>query len=437
MAQELLMPKLGLTMEEGTVEQWMKKVGDTIEIGEIVYSVATDKLTNDIESDKAGILLKIVVEEGETVPCKTVVAYVGEAGEVVGDVVATASAETAPVAATAAPVAQAAQAPVRAVGEYVTATPYAKKLAKERGIDLGAVAATGYNGVVVAKDVENYVPTSAEASIKASPLAKKVAADLGIDLADIGAEGRVLAQDILAYLKEGAVAVEAAPVQAEEVVRMDGMRKAIAKNMLNSVQTSPTVTFNLSVDMTAMKSYRQQLKSQDIKVSFTDLIIKFVSKALTEFPLLNSSIDGNNIIKKHYVNMGVAVALDNGLMVPNIKNSDKKSLTEISAEVKELADACRNGTLPMEKLKGGTFTITNLGMYGIESFSPIINQPEVAILGVNTMEDKVVVRNGEMVIRPMMNFSLTADHRIIDGSVAAEFMQRVKTLMENPALMLA
>ena len=218
---------------------------------------------------------------------------------------------------------------------------------------------------------------------------------------------------------------------------MSGMRKAIARNMLASVQTSPTVTFNLGIDMTEMKRYREQLKAKEIKVSYTDLLVKFVAKALTEFPLLNCSVQDNKIIYKHYVNMGVAVALDNGLLVPNIPDADKKSLTEISAEVKELARQAREGKLPPERLQGGTFTITNLGMYGIESFTPIINQPEVAILGVNTMEDKVVVRNGEMVIRPIMNLSLTADHRVVDGSVAAQFLQRVKALMENPALMLA
>ena len=218
---------------------------------------------------------------------------------------------------------------------------------------------------------------------------------------------------------------------------MSGMRKAIARNMLASVQTSPTVTFNLGIDMSEMKRYREQLKAKEIKVSYTDLLVKFVSKAQTEFPLLNCSVEDNKIIYKHYVNMGVAVALDNGLVVPNITDADKKSLTEISAEVKELAKLAREGKLPPEKLRGGTFTITNLGMYGIESFTPIINQPEVAILGVNTMEDKVVVVGGEMVIRPIMNLSLTADHRVVDGSVAAQFLQRVKSLMENPALMLA
>ena len=196
---------------------------------------------------------------------------------------------------------------------------------------------------------------------------------------------------ILSHVQGGSSAAEQGP--REEIVPMNGMRKAIAKNMLNSHMVSPTVSFNLGVDMSQMKAYREQLKSADIKISYTDLLVKVVAKALTEFPLLNCSVDDNKIIYKHYVNMGVAVALDNGLIVPNIPDADKKSLTEISAEIKLRAKQAREGGLPMEVLHGGTFTITNLGMYGIESFTPIINQPEVAILGVTTIEDRVVVRD--------------------------------------------
>ena len=444
MATELLMPKLGLTMTEGTIDEWKKKVGDPVAKGDIIYSVATDKLTNDVEADTDGLLLAIVVPEGETVPCKTLVGWIGAAGEAVpatGSAPAPAPAETAaPAKAAAAPQA-AAPAAARPAGEYVPATPYAKKLAKEKGFDLAAIPATGYKGVVVARDVEGFVPSAAAASaapaVKASPLAEKVAADLGIDLADVkAAHGRVLAEDLLRYIAETREKAEESDAR-EEVKAMSGMRKAIAKNMQNSHMTSPTVTFNLGIDMTEMKRYREQLKAKEIKVSYTDLLVKFVAKALTEFPMLNCSVQDNKIVYKHYVNMGVAVALDNGLVVPNIPDADQKSLTEISAEVKEMAKLAREGKLPPEKLSGGTFTITNLGMYGIESFSPIINQPEVAILGVNTMEDKVVVRNGEICIRPIMNLSLTADHRVVDGSVAAQFLQRVKSLMENPALILA
>ena len=436
MAIEILMPKLGLTMTEGTIEEWKKKEGDPIAKGDIIVTVATDKLTNDIEAYEDGVLLKILAGEGETVECKAVIGWMGQPGEAVPGAAAPAAAAAAPVEEAAAPAAEEKKCCCKkAEGGYVPATPYAKKLAKEKGYDLAAIPATGYNGVLVAKDVLGYTPAAAAPAVKASPLAAKLAEDLGIDLTQVNAHGRVLAEDILKYLQSGAVA--AAPAEREEIVPMSGMRKVIAKNMLNSHMTSPTVSFNLSVDMSEMKAYRKQLKKNDVKVSYTDLIVKFVAKALTEFPLLNCSVVDNKIVYKHYVNMGVAVALENGLVVPNVTDADKKSLKEISAEIKELAELAREGKLGGDKLTGGTFTITNLGMYGIESFTPIINQPEVAILGVTTMEDRVVVRDGEMVIRPMMTLSLTADHRVVDGSVAAQFLQRVKALMENPALMLA
>ena len=441
MAKEVVMPKLGLTMTEGTVSKWLKKVGDEVKEGEPLFEVETDKLTNTIEASASGVLRHIFVEEGTTVPLFGKLAIIAAADEDIGALLGGA-APASPAQAPEAAAAPAPAAPARAPGERIVAAPAAKKLAKELGIDLALVAGTGPNGRITLEDVKNYKPAPAAPAVeeapktKASPLAAAVAKDLGIDLEKIGAKDRVLAEDILRYLESTREkAAEEAP--REEVVPMNGMRKAIAKNMLNSHMTSPTVTANLSVDMSSMKAYREQLKAKEIKVSYTDLLVKFIAKALTEFPLLNCSVEDNKIIYKHYVNMGVAVALDNGLVVPNVTDADKKSLTEISAEIKELAKLAREGGLPMEKLRGGTFTITNLGMYGIESFTPIINQPEVAILGVTTMEDRAVVRNGEIVIRPMMTLSLTFDHRVVDGSVAAEFLQRVKALLENPALMLA
>ena len=446
MAKVIVMPKLGLTMTEGTVSKWLKKEGDAVKEGEPLFEVETDKLTNTIEASASGTLLKIAVAEGGTAKCLDPVAVIGEAGEDASALLGGAAPAAAPAAsaAPAAAAAPAASAPARAPGERVLASPAAKKLAKELGIDIALVPGTGPRGRVTEEDVKNYKPAAPtpapaapeEPKVKASPLAAKVAADIGLDLKDVPAHGRVLAADILAAVQKGGSApAEAGP--REEAVPMNGMRKAIARNMLNSHMTSPTVTFNLGIDMTELKRLREQLKGEEIKVSYTDILVKVVARALTEFPLLNCSVEDNKIIYKHYVNMGVAVALENGLVVPNVRDADKKSLTEISAEVKELASLAREGKLPMDALTGGTFTITNLGMYGIESFSPIINQPEVAILGVNTMEDKVVVVDGEICVRPIMNLSLTADHRVIDGSVAAQFLQRVKKLMEKPALLLA
>ena len=444
MAKVIVMPKLGLTMTEGTLSKWLKHEGEAVKEGEPLFEVETDKLTNTIEASASGTLLKIAVPEGGEAPCMAPVAVIGEPGEDYASLLGGAEEKPAPEGDKPAAPPPPPPAPARAPGERVLATPAAKKLAKELGIDIALVPGTGPRGRVTEEDVKNFKSAPpppppaapAEPGVKASPLAAKVAADIGLDLKDVPAKGRVMAADILAAVQKGGSApAEEAP--REEAVPMTGMRKAIARNMQNSHMTSPTVTFNLGIDMTELKRLREQLKSADIKVSYTDILVKVVAKALTEFPLLNCSVEDNKIIYKHYVNMGVAVALDNGLVVPNVRDADKKSLTEISAEVKDLAKKAREGGLPMDALTGGTFTITNLGMYGIESFSPIINQPEVAILGVNTMQDKVVVVDGEICVRPIMNLSLTADHRVVDGSVAAQFLQRVKALMEKPGLLLA
>ena len=441
MAKVIVMPKLGLTMTEGTLSKWLKHEGEAVKEGEPLFEVETDKLTNTIEAAASGTLLKIALPEGGVAPCMEPVAVIGEPGEDFASLLGGAApAEEKPAAPAAAPAASAA--PARKPGERVLASPAAKKLAKELGIDLALVPGTGPKGRVTEDDVRNYKPAAAPAAepaepkVKASPLAAKVAADIGLELKDLPAKGRVMAADILAAVRKGGSApAEEAP--REEAVPMNGMRKAIARNMQNSHMTSPTVTFNLGIDMTELKRVREQLKAGDLKVSYTDILVKVVAKALTEFPVLNCSVVDDKIVYKHYVNMGVAVALDNGLVVPNVRDADKKGIAEISAEVKELAKKAREGGLGMDALTGGTFTITNLGMYGIESFSPIINQPEVAILGVNTIVEKPVVIDGEICVRPILNLSLTADHRVVDGSVAAQFLQRVKKLIECPALVLA
>ena len=216
---------------------------------------------------------------------------------------------------------------------------------------------------------------------------------------------------------------------------MSGMRRVIAKRMLESTQISPTVTFNIKADITAMKKFREDIK-ETVKISYNDILVKILSKILLEFPLLNCSIDGNDIITRNYANIGVAVALPEGLLVPVVKYANVKGLKEISEEIKTMAEKARNNELSPDELTGGTFTISNLGMYGIESFSPIINQPESAILGVNSIREEAVVLNGELKIKPVMNLSLTADHRAVDGAVAAEFLAKFKEYIEKPGLLL-
>ena len=446
MVTEVLMPKFGLTMTEGTIEEWKVKEGDSVKKGDVLFSVATDKLTNDVEADADGILLKILTGEGDTAECKSVIAYIGEANDEIpgaaAPVVDKPREAAKPAAAVSPSVAAAAP---KAVGDYVLAMPLAKKLAKEKGYDLSKIPGTGPNGVILARDVEAFV-----AGPKMSPMAAKLAAEYGVDVTKLDAkvQGRVMKADVLAAVgtKEEVAPVAAAapaPVAAAEgdkVVKVSPLRRSIAANMTKSWTTSPRVTYTRAVDVTEMKNLRAKLKdglsAKGIKLTFNHILMKVVAKALTEFPEINSSFADHMLTMHSHVNMGLAVAKDGGLIVPNVKNCEAKSLAEIADETEKLIEAARTGKLGMEDMTGGTFTISNLGAYGITSFSPIINQPELAILGVCAMVDTPVVVNGQILVRTMMNLSLTADHRVVDGVQASEFLQRIAELLENPYMLL-
>lgn len=452
MAQEVLMPKLGLTMTEGTIEEWKYKEGDSVKKGDILFSVATDKLTNDVEAEADGVLLKILLPEGETAPCKAVIAYIGEAGEVIaeGGASAESTAAQAP-ASSAAAVPAKAPAATRDLGTPVLASPAAKKLAKEKGVDLALVAGTGPKGRITLEDVEAYLtaPKANEpaAEVKTSPLAAKLAEELGVDVSKIQTDGRVMKADVLAAagVCTAAPTAEAAPAISagdndEPPVKVNPLRRSIAANMANSWHTSPRVTYTFAVDVTAMKALRAKLKDslkeQGIKLTYNHILMKVVAKALMEFPDVNASFADNMLTRHKHVNMGLAVAKGDGLIVPNVKNADSKSLAEIAKETEALIEATRSGKIDMKDMTGGTFTISSLGPYGVRSFSPIINQPELAILGVCDIVDTPIVCNGEIVIRPMMNLCLTADHRVVDGVMASKFMKRVVELLENLYLLL-
>lgn len=452
MAQEVLMPKLGLTMTEGTIEEWKYKEGDSVKKGDILFSVATDKLTNDVEAEADGVLLKILLPEGETAPCKAVIAYIGEAGEVIaeGGASAESTAAQAP-ASSAAAVPAKAPAATRDPGTPVLASPAAKKLAKEKGVDLALVAGTGPKGRITLEDVEAYLtaPKADEpaAEVKTSPLAAKIAEELGVDVSKIQTDGRVMKADVLAAagVCTAAPAAEAAPAISasdndEPPVKVNPLRRSIAANMANSWHTSPRVTYTFAVDVTAMKALRAKLKDslkeQGIKLTYNHILMKVVAKALMEFPDVNASFADNMLTRHKHVNMGLAVAKGDGLIVPNVKNADSKSLAEIAKETEALIEATRSGKIDMKDMTGGTFTISSLGPYGVRSFSPIINQPELAILSVCDIVDTPIVCNGEIVIRPMMNLCLTADHRVVDGVMASKFMKRVVELLENLYLLL-
>ena len=452
MAQEVLMPKLGLTMTEGTIEEWKYKEGDSVKKGDILFSVATDKLTNDVEAEVDGVLLKILLPEGEAAPCKAVIAYIGEAGEVIaaGNASTESTAAQAP-ASSAAAVPAKTPAVTRDPGAPVLASPAAKKLAKEKGVDLALIAGTGPKGRITLEDVEAYLTApkvnEPAAEVKTSPLAAKLAEELGVDVSKIRTDGRVMKADVLtaAGVCTAAPAAEAAPAIStgdndEAPVKVNPLRRSIAANMSNSWHTSPRVTYTFAVDVTAMKALRAKLKDslkeQGIKLTYNHILMKVVAKALMEFPDVNASFADNMLTRHKHVNMGLAVAKGDGLIVPNVKNADSKSLAEIAKETEALIEATRSGKIDMKDMTGGTFTISSLGPYGVRSFSPIINQPELAILGVCDIVDTPIVCNGEIVIRPMMNLCLTADHRVVDGVMASKFMKRVVELLENLYLLL-
>lgn len=406
MAFEVKMPQLGLTMEEGTVTRWVKQEGDAVKAGEVILEITTDKLTSEVESEFDGVLLKIVAQEGEDVPVKGLLAYIGEAGEQVGG------------AASAAPVAEAAPAPVAAAPVATPAAPV--------------------------------VPVGAR--VRISPLAKKTAAKLGVDyttVAGSGPMGRIVQKDILAAA-EAAKAVPAAPAPAaapapvsagalelmdgDEVVKLAGMRKVIAERMTKSAQEIPTVTQNVKIDVTDLMAFRKKVNEDlGVKYSLNDYILKAVAKALKNNKHILVSIDGDKIIKRAHVNIGMAVALDDGLIVPVIKDADKMSLGEISAAAKDLAERAKTNKLEMDEYKGSTFSISNLGMFGVETFDPIINQPDSGILGVCAVQDELVMdEEGNITKRQFMRISFTFDHRLIDGATAAKFELAIRDLLQNP-----
>ncbi|HMM19173.1 MAG TPA: dihydrolipoamide acetyltransferase family protein [Selenomonadales bacterium] len=425
MATNFTMPQLGLTMTEGTVSKWFKQVGETVDAGEILAEISTDKITNQIESPVAGTILAIRVPENAVAQVQAVLAVIGASGE---KVAAEATSGVLPAAPPAArpPEQVAAFAAPEGTGRVI-ASPLAKKTAREKGVDLALVAGTGPGGRVVEKDVLAFFDRPAPAP-KASPLAAKVAAEHGVDLAALAKDGRIMKSDIMAALPP------ATPIAGTPLT---GMRKIIAERMSLSWQTAPHVNLTVEVDATAAGGLREKLAAAaGVKYSFTEIIVKCAAKALGEFPTVNASLANGAFILNSDINIGVAVALDNGLIVPVVRNADRKSFAELRADISALSAKAREGRLNPDEAAGGTFTVSNLGMFGADHFTPIINPPESAILGVCRAVDRPVAVDGAVVIRPMMNLCLSFDHRLVDGALAARFMARVRALMEEPLLLL-
>lgn len=411
MAIKVEMPKLSDTMEEGVIASWNVKEGDKVESGDVIADVETDKATMEVEVFDSGTILKIFVEEGEAVPLGQIMAVIGEEGEDISEIVA--EAESGGTAET-----------------------------EEETADTGGEA----KGEAETKQEEE-VETPAEAApsgdgrIKASPLARTMAEDKGISLSDVkgsGPQGRVIKRDIEGYEPSKAPAAPAATVSREDKeIRVSQMRKTIARRLAESKFNSPHFYETIEIDMQSVWDARKQLNEvSESKISFNDIVVKASATALRRHPQVNSSWHGDKIIEHGDVNVAVAVGIEEGLLTPVINNTDQKGLEQIATEGKALAEKARNRDLQTEEMEGSTFTISNLGMFGIEEFTAIINPPNACILAVGAIKEVPVVENGEIVAGKRMKVTLSSDHRIVDGVVAAQFLNTLKQLLENPMGML-
>lgn len=414
------MPRLSDTMTEGTVASWLKKVGDKVVEGDILAEIETDKATMEFESFNEGTLLFIGIEEGNTAPVDSLLAIIGPAGTDISGIADNYKAGgAAPTAAVAKEEAKPASADKAAEvietvsdGKRILVSPLAKKIASDKGIQLSQVKGTGENGRIVKSDIENFTPATAAApSASKAPEAAKAEAPK--------------------------VFVPAGEVFTEEI-KNSQMRKIIAKRLAESLFTAPH--YNLVIEVTmdeAMQSRAIINTVPDTKVSFNDMVIKACALALKKHPKINSQWKEDAIIINHHVNIGVAVAVEDGLVVPVLRFTDAMSLSQIGASVRDLAGRAKNKKLGPAEMEGSTFTVSNLGMFGITEFNSIINQPNSAILSVGAIVEKPVVKNGQIVVGNTMMLSLACDHRTIDGATGAQFLQTLKQYIENPVTMLA
>ena len=419
--QVITMPRLSDTMTDGTVASWLKKEGDSVEEGDILAEIETDKATMEFECFYEGTILYIGVQEGETAPVDSLLTIIGPAGTNVSAIIAggVAIGTTSSVAnSTETEIekkedkVEATKAPdvhttINNSGGRIFASPLAKKIAADKGINLANVAGSGENGRIIKKDVENYIPAVKPTEAAVSSVAP-----------------------VVSFTTEGE--------EKSEEIKNSQMRKAIAKSLGASKFSAPDFSLNIEVDMDSAMASRKTINSiPDTKVSFNDMVVKACAMALQKHPQVNTSWTDNNTIYHSHIHVGVAVAVDDGLLVPVVKHTNQMSLTQIGATVRDLAGKARKKKISPVEMQGSTFTVSNLGMFGIENFTSIINQPNSAILSVGAIVEKPVVKNGQIVVGNTMKLTLTCDHRTVDGAVGAQFLQTLKTFIENPVTMLA
>ncbi len=443
MADAVILPKLGQTVEESTIVKWHKSEGDDVAKGDILFEIETDKAVLEVESFFEGKLLKVFAVDGDTLPVLSVVGYIGKDGEDVPDqppaavVPATpapevsekkAAAPKVAVAPVASPVAKAAapvvSAPVVAAPVRLKISPRAKKLAVSKCISPAGVTGTGPEGRIVVKDIVAYLDSYNYDDIKISPSAKKLAVNEEIDILTVkatGLGGRMVIEDVRRAVDE-------------KPKTMTKMRKVISQRLTESFRDVPHFYVTVSVDMTDVLAFRQEVKSQGGEYSVTDFILEAVIMTLEEFKPVNSMTDGTTVTWSSSVDLGLAVGLDDGLVVPVISDSGNLSMQELHDTVKDLATRARSGKLMPDEMQGSTFTVSNMGMFGVDNFNAIINPGESAILAVASTIKTPVVKDDKVVVRDIMKLTLSVDHRIVDGTVGAMFVNAVKEKLEDIAL---
>ena len=414
MATEVILPKLGMAQEEGTIVKWLKPEGSRVSKGEPLFEVMTDKATLEVESPSSGVVLRILVPEGQTVPVATAIALIGEPGEQVAARPEVGPAASPPSAASSGEVPSAPEGGADVPSERVRISPRARALAAARGVDVRLVVGTGPGGRIVERDVQQAL-AARTASSPPPPAAAR-------------------GPDAPAPSAAGTRAAPSAPMAAR-------MRAVIARRMLESLHTTAQLTLTTEADMSEAVRLREEIapeleRREGVSVTYTDLVVRAAALALRDHPALNARWESEGPRRLEEIHIGVAVALDTGLVVPVVRHADRATVAQTSAVIRDLSERARTMRLRPEEMQGGTFTVTNLGMFEIDAFTPILNPPEAAILGVGRVHRRPAAVGERVDIRAAMTLSLTFDHRVVDGAPAAQFLQRVKHLLEHPYLLL-
>ena len=393
MATMIVMPQLASTMEKGTIAKWLKQVGDEVAEGEAIIEITTDKVDVEVESPASGILLKILADVGDEVPVKEPVAVLGSAGEELGDVAKIAPVESPQADQTKAEAELVPEKPASSRGK-IFASPRARRMAKDAGIALAAVTGTGPRGRIVSQDVKKYAESQKTVTVTRP---------------------------------------KAVPATGQ-VVKLSTIQKMVAERLTMSYRTAPHIDILMDVNCEKMVALRTMLKAQGLRVSYNDILAKYTSVVLREFPMFNATLTDDGVYLIDEINIGIAAAVGDELIVPVVKNVDKKDIKEIAAESARIITAARDKKLSLDDVSDGTLTITNLGMYGVRSFAAIINPPQVAILAVGTIEPRAVVVPGQIIAQQMMTLNLSIDHRVVNGAQGGEFLARLRELLETASL---